>query len=162
MFSLQVRTVVVTGGGRGIGRGIARACGRAGAQVVITGRTLAPLRETGAELAALGADHLLVPGDIMSMAGLDEIVAKATERFGAIDGWVNNAGSANAGDVGPMLGIDEGQWDRVVDDVGPFAVYFLSDESSWVSGTVVPVHGGSRIPIGLLTYLHHKNKDIAV
>jgi NAD(P)-dependent dehydrogenase (short-subunit alcohol dehydrogenase family) len=267
MFSLKGRTVVVTGGGRGIGRGIARACGRAGAHVVITGRTLAPLRETGAELAALGADHLLVPGDIMSMAGLDEIVAKATERFGAIDGWVNNAGSANAGDVGPMLGIDEGQWDRVVDlnlkwtffamqaaaramagrggsivnlssrsgsqpcpptahygaakagvdsltataavewghlgirvnaiapgvvvtegsatmadpkrrkrqvetvplqrlgvvdDVGPLAVYFLSDESSWVSGTVVPINGGSRIPIGLLTYLHHKNKDIAV
>jgi 3-oxoacyl-[acyl-carrier protein] reductase len=50
----------------------------------------------------------------------------------------------------------------VVDDVGPLAVYFLSDESRWVSGSVVPVTGGSRIPVGLLTYLHHKNKDLVV
>jgi 3-oxoacyl-[acyl-carrier protein] reductase len=47
-----------------------------------------------------------------------------------------------------------------VDDVGPLAVYFLSDASSWVTGTVVPVTGGSRIPVGLLTYLHHKNKHL--
>ncbi|WP_260583634.1 SDR family NAD(P)-dependent oxidoreductase [Sphingopyxis sp. PET50] len=267
MFSLAGKTIVITGGGRGIGRGIARACAKAGANLVITGRTQEPLEETAAELADLGADHLLVPGDIMSQAALDEIVAKTVGRFGPIDGWVNNAGSANAADVGPMLRIDEGQWDRVVDlnlkwtffamqaaakamaarggsivnlssrsgsqpcpptahygaakagvdsltataavewghlgirvnaiapgvvltensqtmadparrkrqvetvplqrlgtvdDVGPLAVYFLSDESAWVSGTVVPVNGGSRIPVGLLTYLHHRNKDIAV
>jgi len=49
-----------------------------------------------------------------------------------------------------------------VDDIGPLAVYFLSDESQWISGTVVQATGGSRIPVGLLTYLHHKNKDIEV
>lgn len=48
----------------------------------------------------------------------------------------------------------------VVDDVGPLAVYLLADESSWVSGTVIPVNGGSRIPVGLLTYLHHKNRNV--
>jgi enoyl-[acyl-carrier-protein] reductase (NADH) len=46
----------------------------------------------------------------------------------------------------------------VVEDVGPLAVYFASDESSWTSGTVVQVTGGSRIPVGLLTYLHKANK----
>jgi hypothetical protein len=38
--------------------------------------------------------------------------------------------------------------------VGPLAVYFAADESSWTSGTVVQVTGGSRIPVGVLTYLH--------
>ena len=47
-----------------------------------------------------------------------------------------------------------------VEDVGPLAVYFLSDQSSWVSGSVVQVTGGSRIPVGLLTYLHKVNKDL--
>jgi len=46
-----------------------------------------------------------------------------------------------------------------VEDVGPLAVYFASDESSWVSGTVVQVTGGSRIPIGLLAYLHRINAE---
>lgn len=50
----------------------------------------------------------------------------------------------------------------VPDDVAPLCVYFASDESSWVSGTVVPVNGGSGVPVGLLTYLHHRNADISV
>lgn len=43
------------------------------------------------------------------------------------------------------------------DDVGPACVYLASDEAQWVSGTVIPVNGGSTIPVGLLTYLHHRN-----
>ena len=43
------------------------------------------------------------------------------------------------------------------DDVGPACVYLASDEAQWVSGTVMPVNGGSTIPVGLLTYLHHHN-----
>jgi hypothetical protein len=41
-------------------------------------------------------------------------------------------------------------------------VYFASDASSFVSGTVVQVTGGSRIPVGLLTYLHHVNREMEV
>lgn len=46
-----------------------------------------------------------------------------------------------------------------VDDIGPLCVYFASDESSWTTGTVVQVHGGSRLPVGYLTYLHRVGKD---
>ncbi|MBY6537771.1 SDR family oxidoreductase [Rhodococcus sp. BP-349] len=46
------------------------------------------------------------------------------------------------------------------DDVGPACVYLASDEAQWVSGVVVPVNGGSTIPVGLLTYLHHRNSEV--
>src|SRR3546814_11352866 len=115
MFALEGEAVVVTGGGRGIGRVISRACAAAGANVVITGRTPGPLDETAAELAGLGAQHLIVPGDIMAPSGIDAHVPKAQARFGSIDGWVNHAGSAPTDDVGPMLDTDQGHWYRVFD-----------------------------------------------
>jgi len=263
MFDLTGKTVVVTGGGRGIGRGIARAMAQAGADVLISGRSPEPLDDTLTELRSLGARAQACPGSITDRADLDHLVATATD-FGAgrIDCWVNNAGSASPSDVGPLLEMTEAQWDAVVDtnlkwtffaaqaaarvmaatgaggsilnissrsgsqpnprtgqygaakagvenltatmaaewghlqirvnaiapgvvltensgsmtnparrrrqietvplqrlgtvdDIGPLAVYFAADESSWTTGTVVQVTGGSRIPVGLLSYLHH-------
>ena len=43
-------------------------------------------------------------------------------RFGYIDGWVNNAGSANAADVGPLLGMTEANWDAVLAKLSPLPV----------------------------------------
>jgi NAD(P)-dependent dehydrogenase (short-subunit alcohol dehydrogenase family) len=47
-----------------------------------------------------------------------------------------------------------------VDDVGPLCAYLASDEASWVTGTVIPVHGGSRIPVGLLAYLRRVDRAL--
>ena len=115
MFDLGGKCVVVTGGGRGIGRGISRAMAKSGANVVVAGRSEGPLADTVAELTALGVQALAVPVDITERAGIDGLVAAAIERFGAIDCWVNNAGSANAADVGPLLDLTEQGWDNVVD-----------------------------------------------
>ena len=49
MFSLHGKTVVVTGGGRGIGKGISLAAAKAGANVVLTGRSEGPLNDTANE-----------------------------------------------------------------------------------------------------------------
>ena len=270
MFSLAGKTVVVTGGGRGIGRGIARAMAKAGADIVVTGRSPGPLEETAAELREHGVAVAVVPCDIMSHDGIGQVVdAALAMKGGYVDCWVNNAGSASAEDVGPLIDMTEAQWDNVVDlnlkwtffaaqaaarvmdpargghggsivnissrsgsqpcpmtgnygaakagiesitatsavewghmgirvnaiapgvvltessssmtspnrqrrqietvplrrlgvvdDVGPLAVYFASDESSWTSGTVVQVTGGSRITIGTLTYLHKIGKQV--
>jgi NAD(P)-dependent dehydrogenase (short-subunit alcohol dehydrogenase family) len=47
-----------------------------------------------------------------------------------------------------------------VDDIGPLCVYLASDESSWTTGETIQVTGGSRIPIGLLAYLHRIDKQL--
>jgi NAD(P)-dependent dehydrogenase (short-subunit alcohol dehydrogenase family) len=46
------------------------------------------------------------------------------------------------------------------DDIGPLCAFLASAEASWQTGTVVQVNGGSPIPIGYLTYLHHVNSAL--
>jgi NAD(P)-dependent dehydrogenase (short-subunit alcohol dehydrogenase family) len=115
MFDLSGRGVVVTGGGRGIGRGIARAMVRSGANVIVAGRSIGPLDDMVAELRAAGGSARAVVVDITDAASLDALVQAAVGELGGIDCWVNNAGSANAADVGPLMDLTEAAWDAVVD-----------------------------------------------
>ena len=116
MFDLSGKSVVVTGGGRGIGRGIARAMARSGASVTIGGRSVEPLRETCEELLALGVRAQYVIADITSAADISRLTEAGLEfGGGTLDCWVNNAGSALSKDVGPLIDMNESQWDAVVD-----------------------------------------------
>ncbi|MCD9196950.1 SDR family NAD(P)-dependent oxidoreductase [Aeromicrobium wangtongii] len=115
MFNLAGKTSVVTGGGRGIGRGIAKSLAQNGSAVVVSGRSADALRNTVDELRAAGAEAEFLVQDITEPSASQDLANFTLQRFGAIDCWVNNAGSASPDDVGPLLDIDEGRWDRVVD-----------------------------------------------
>jgi NAD(P)-dependent dehydrogenase (short-subunit alcohol dehydrogenase family) len=269
MFDLTGKHVVVTGAGRGIGRGIARAMASCGADVVLSGRTDAPLQEMAAEVRQRGVRALVAPADITHRGDLDGLVRTALEEFGAIDCWVNNAGSANASDVGPLIDLVESGWDAVVDlnlkwtffaaqaaartmvgrggsiinissrsgsqpnpmtgqygaakagienltatmavewghhairvnavapglvpteeslapggsmsrpsrvarqiesvplrrlgtvdDIGAVCAFLASDEAGWITGETIQVTGGSRIPVGYMTYMHHVTEQL--
>ena len=69
------RVVLVTGAGAGIGRAVALALARAGAQVVLLGRTVKKLEGVHAEIAALGAaEASIVPFDLeKALAGRDDL-----------------------------------------------------------------------------------------
>ncbi|HEY6534056.1 MAG TPA: glucose 1-dehydrogenase [Acidimicrobiales bacterium] len=47
-----------------------------------------------------------------------------------------------------------------VDDIGPLCAFLASDEASWITGEVIQVTGGSRIPVGYLSYLHRTNERL--
>ena len=115
MFDLTGKVAVVTGGGRGIGRSISLCLAAAGARVVCTGRSAAPLRDVVAEIEFNGGQAVALPADITDPETPDALVNCAQERFGGLDCWVNNAGSAAREDVGALIDLDAGQWDRVVD-----------------------------------------------
>jgi NAD(P)-dependent dehydrogenase (short-subunit alcohol dehydrogenase family) len=115
VFDLTGKAAVVTGGGRGIGRGISRSMAKCGASVVVAGRNEGPLKETVAELEGLGVRAVPVPTDITIAADIERLVSVTIDEFGAIDCWVNNAGSADPSDVGPLIDLTETQWDAVVD-----------------------------------------------
>lgn len=115
MFDLAGKATVVTGGGKGLGRGIARALATGGADVVVAGRTEGPLDDTVSELRELGVRAVPVACDITNRSELDHLVDTAIGEFGRIDCWVNNAGSADATDVGKLMDLTEPSWDAVVD-----------------------------------------------
>ena len=91
-FSLEGRTAIVTGAGRGIGRAIASTLAEAGADIVAASRTLAQLNETAAEVHKQGRKCLPVPTDITNADHLKKLVDTALSNFGMIDILVNNAG----------------------------------------------------------------------
>ena len=90
LFRDQV--MVVTGGGSGIGRCIAHELAALGAIVVITGRTEAKLKTVAAEIEEDGgrAGHAVF--EIRDEVAVGEEVGAILDRYGRIDGLVNNAG----------------------------------------------------------------------
>ncbi|QKK03430.1 MAG: SDR family oxidoreductase [Pseudomonadota bacterium] len=86
------RTVVVTGGGSGIGRCTAHELAALGAQVVVVGRRSAPLEAVVAEIAEDGGRADLGVCDIRDADAVAGMVADIIERHGAIHGLFNNAG----------------------------------------------------------------------
>ena len=85
-FSLEGKTILVTGASSGIGRATAIACSQMGAVVVVTGRNELRLQET---LDALeGSGHQMIVADIANDDQIDYLV----DQIPAINGLVNNAG----------------------------------------------------------------------
>ena len=91
---MQGRVVLVTGAGDGIGRAVSLALARAGAEVILLGRTVRKLEAVHAEIGKLGAPEAsIVPLDLERALAADyEAVADAIEqRYGRLDGLLHNA-----------------------------------------------------------------------
>ncbi len=109
-FSLEGRVAIVTGASRGIGEAIAVRIAEAGAAVVLAARKPEGLEAVARRIGAAGGRALAVPAHMGRPADVDALVAKAVAAFGKVDVLVNNA-AANPY-FGPLLGIDEGAWDK--------------------------------------------------
>ncbi|WP_329409164.1 SDR family oxidoreductase [Nocardia vinacea] len=88
---LAGKVVLVTGAGQGIGRGTARALARAGADVVLAGRTVTKCEAVAAEIEEFGGSAFAVACDVTDRAQIDAAVAAVARRFGGLDALVNNA-----------------------------------------------------------------------
>ena len=96
-FKLEGRVAIITAAGRGIGAGIAKAYAEVGADVVIGARTESQLEEVAVQVRSLGRKAVVVPGDLRSREGMQELVAQAMSELGRIDIVVNNAGGSLPG-----------------------------------------------------------------
>jgi 3-hydroxybutyrate dehydrogenase len=106
------RTVVVTGGGRGIGRAIALAFAEPGAQIVITSRTQSQLDQTAAEIKAKGAEAFAIPMDVSDEASVAHGFGTLHGRVTKVDVLINNAG-VGGGEV--VQGSDIARWRKTID-----------------------------------------------
>ena len=84
-------TIVVTGASGGIGRATAIACADRGANVVLAARDAGTLEEAAEECRRAGGRALAVPTDVADQDAVSHLAARAVERFGGIDAWVNDA-----------------------------------------------------------------------
>jgi 2-deoxy-D-gluconate 3-dehydrogenase len=86
------KVAVVTGSGRGLGKAMAKALAAAGANVVCAARTPEQINATVAEIEADGGTAIAVPTDVTDSAAVNNLVARAVERFGRLDVMIANAG----------------------------------------------------------------------
>lgn len=89
-FSLENKTIIVTGASSGIGAQCAIDCSKMGAKVVLVARNELRLQHTLDLMAGYG--HLVVPFDLSSSEGMKEMVKDIVSRVGKIHGVVNFAG----------------------------------------------------------------------
>jgi 3-oxoacyl-[acyl-carrier protein] reductase len=93
MTDLAGRTALVTGSSRGIGRAVALELARAGARVVVHGRTAAGAEETAALLATTGRHAGTVLADLAQPGAVERLAAEAVATAPAIDAAVLVAGA---------------------------------------------------------------------
>lgn len=110
---LTGRIALVTGASRGIGAAVAKAYARAGAHVIITGRTVGGLEAVDDEIRKEGGQATLIPLDLLGLDDLDKLGPTIYERFGQLDIFVANAGLL--GTLGPLSHANPNEWTRVMD-----------------------------------------------
>lgn len=110
---LNGRVAIVTGASRGIGKAIAQTFANEGATVVICGRKADTLDQVAAE--KLEGPGRIVPCvcHVGRAEDTNRLIETTKQQFGKIDILVNNAATNIAQE--PVLGIDEGKFDKMVD-----------------------------------------------
>ena len=91
------KTAIITGGGKGIGRETARLLGRAGCNIVISGRNKEALVNTASQLQTENIAVLAVQGDVTDQKDCRNVIYEALREFGGIDFLINNAGMSMRG-----------------------------------------------------------------
>src|SRR5712664_4132605 len=100
-LQLKGKVIIVTGGAKGIGAGIVRACAAEGASPVIVGRDAEAGKALQIELLK-NAKCGLITMELSTPESCQQAVEQTVEKFGRLDGLVNNAG------VNDSIGLEHG------------------------------------------------------
>lgn len=141
---LANKTVLVTGGGRGIGRAIVRAFAQAGATVIAASRNESELQETVALVEQDGRQAVAMPVDVTNRQSVEWLTERIHNRYGPVDVLVNSAGSFAA--VDPVWEVDPDLWlgDLMTNLYGTFLCSraVLPSMIERQSGTIITMSGG--------------------
>jgi len=107
-LGLKGRVAIVTGGSRGIGRAICLGLAAEGCSVALCARGEERLRETAAELRALGVQVYAATADVTQAGEGERFVDEVASKLGRVDVLVNNVGGGRSGD-------DEEAWRGALD-----------------------------------------------
>ena len=100
------RSVVITGGSRGLGLLIARELADEGARLTLVARDQAELERARADLDGRGAEATVLNADVGVRADAERVIQDVVDRTGTIDVLINNAGIISVGPVAHMSEAD--------------------------------------------------------
>ncbi len=143
-FDLTGRVAIVTGASRGLGQTFARALARAGADIVITSRTLASLETFRGEVESLGRRAVPLELDVRSEESIRAMASEAAKAFPRIDILVNNAG-CNVRK--PAVDVTWDDWNLML-DTNLRGAFFVAQS---VARLMIPHGRGRIINVGSLT-----------
>ncbi len=113
-MTLDGKRVLVTGAARGLGRAFAESLGAAGARIVLADVLRERGRQSADELRDRGFEAHFVPLDLAEPASIERCAQQAGERWGGLDGLVNNGAIATGIGGKTLEDIDVETWDRVM------------------------------------------------
>jgi NAD(P)-dependent dehydrogenase (short-subunit alcohol dehydrogenase family) len=136
-FSVENKTAIVTGAGRGIGRAISIGLAEAGADVALLSRTREDLSETAAHIEKLGRKAYIVPTDVSKREEIREAITYVKEKAGKIDILINNAGMNIRSKA---LEVTDEEWQKIM-DTNLKSAFMMSQEV----GKVMKDQNGGKI-----------------
>jgi len=143
-FDLTGKVAIVTGASRGLGQTFARALARAGADLIITSRTLDSLEPFRKDVEAMGRRAVPLELDVRDEGSIRRMVAEAAKAFGHIDILVNNAG-CNVRK--PAVDVTWDDWNLIL-DTNLRGAFFVAQS---VAKEMIPRGRGRIVNIGSVT-----------
>ena len=110
--NLTGKVVLITGASRGICKAVALAASNAGAELIITGRTVGALEDVDDEIKSTNGKATIVELDMSDYAAIPRLSTAIYERWGKLDGLVANA--ATLGPLTPLSHLDDTVWDNTI------------------------------------------------
>ncbi len=101
-YDFNGKTILITGGSRGLGLVMARQLAKEGARLVLCARDETELENARMELAGKGADVLVQKCDVTDQQQVTDMITNVQNEFSPIDVLINNAGIIHAGPVAEM------------------------------------------------------------
>jgi len=137
------KTVLVTGGSRGLGRALGEALARAGARVVLVARHADEREEVVAGIRAAGGEAHAIAADVADRDAAHAIAGQAAAAVGPIDVLINNASTLGPVPLRLLLDTDCEDLDRAlaVNLVGPFRL------TKAIAGPMVLRGGGTIVNV---------------
>ncbi|MDO9594343.1 MAG: 3-ketoacyl-ACP reductase, partial [Lutibacter sp.] len=123
-MKLKNKKAIITGGGKGLGKATAIAFAKKGIDVGITGRNEKILKETVAELKALGVNATYEIFDVGNYEEVKQGIKNIIATLGAVDILVNNAGIAEFGSLHEM---EISKWTDII-QTNVMGMYYVTKE----------------------------------